>query len=276
MCDAKEILFISADYRLLYPGTGFDEVEDVKALFQFLSTDVNSYLPEDFHINPSRIAVAGGSAGGYISRLASLHAKPRPVAMLNFFGMGGDFLTDYILSLKTPETISKFHWTTPSDADILALGEPKPLAKDPYYYDGVTNSVTTQSGRHILFSWHRLHGTLLDCLVGEEGFSVRLREMPYSEREAAIPAHVKELFPQANIDENFPPTFLAHGDEDYIVFVEESEHNYQQLQAVGVRSELHVVPGADHGLVLGDGKLAPGAEKVQRLGFEFLFSELSR
>lgn len=97
MCDAKDMVFISADWWLLYPGTGFDQIGDVKALLRFLSAKVNSDLPHGTILNSSRIAVAGVSAGGCIARLAALRAELCPVAILNLFSTGSDFLTDCII-----------------------------------------------------------------------------------------------------------------------------------------------------------------------------------
>lgn len=276
MCGAKGIAFISADYRLLCPCTGLDQIDDVQALFRFLSGDVNSHLPQGLSINPSKIALAGVSAGGYIASLAALYAEPRPVAMLNYFGMGGDLLADYMIAVRTPEFIAKSGWGNPSEEEVLALGKLVPIAEDPMVFNPATKQMRSKLGRLTLFEWNVNRGAILDRLVGEEGISEQLRKQPYDERAVALSSSARKLFPQLHIDKNFPPTYLAHGDEDTLVLLSESEHMYRQLQHAGVRSELHVVPGAGHGFrSASGGGLAAGVDEVNRLGFEFLVKELA-
>ena len=97
---AAGILFISADYRLLPPATGLDIKEDIEDLFRFLSNDVDPHLAQycvsvgypTVHLDSSRIAVAGTSAGGLCAYLAAVHADPKPVAVLGMYSMGGNFL----------------------------------------------------------------------------------------------------------------------------------------------------------------------------------------
>ena len=116
---------------------------------------------------------------------------------------------------------------------------------------------------------------MLDILAGEVGLSDRLRPLPPAEREAAIPAHLAAIFPQLHINSSFPPTILIHGKDDTAVIVGESEYTYQQLQKAGVRSELHVVPGAEHGLVIMPSwKEVPEAAGMYKKGFEFLAKEI--
>lgn len=57
-----------------------------------------------------------------------------------------------------------------------------------------------------------------------------------------------EVFsPMHNIDRDHPPTIVLLGDEDNLVPVSTAEAYQQQLQELGIRSELHVYPGAPHG-----------------------------
>lgn len=60
---ARGVIFIGADYRLLHPLTGHDEIEDVKTLFRFLSKDISRHFPSGVALDSTRLAVAGFSAG---------------------------------------------------------------------------------------------------------------------------------------------------------------------------------------------------------------------
>ncbi|KAF8308381.1 alpha/beta-hydrolase, partial [Clavulina sp. PMI_390] len=70
---------ISADYRLLIPASAEEIIEDVKRLFVFISSNI----PQ---IDMNRVAVGGGSAGGYVARLTGLYANPKPKAVYSLYG----------------------------------------------------------------------------------------------------------------------------------------------------------------------------------------------
>ncbi|KZP01920.1 hypothetical protein FIBSPDRAFT_192363 [Athelia psychrophila] len=124
----------------------------------------------------------------------------------------------YMVALKTPEAILNFGWESPPEEAILALGKPVPLTEDPITFNLATKALESKFGRQCQFPWNWKHGIFLDRLVGEEGFSARLRTLPYSKREGAVlPAHIKRLF---IINAAFPPTFFAH--DNYTVFLRES------------------------------------------------------
>jgi acetyl esterase/lipase len=84
---AAGLAFISADYRLLPPGTGHDVLKDVVDLFAFLA---RTPMLGTVLLDGTRLAVAGASAGGMCAFLAAIHANPRPRAVLSLYGLGGD------------------------------------------------------------------------------------------------------------------------------------------------------------------------------------------
>ena len=71
--------------------------------------------------------------------------------------------------------------------------------------------------------------------------------------------------------------FFIHGEQDSVVLVSESEYTHRQLQRAGVRSVLHIVPDAEHGLHIQteEGKLAPQVEDLYKQAFEFLAKEMA-
>jgi acetyl esterase/lipase len=98
---ARGVIFISADYRLIPPGTGYDVLADVKDAIAFVAGDLNVQLNQEladlgsgsrFRIDPTSIGVAGTSAGGFCAYLCAIYAVPRPKVVLSLYGMGGDFL----------------------------------------------------------------------------------------------------------------------------------------------------------------------------------------
>lgn len=62
-------------------------LDDVHGLFEFISEKV----PQ---VDANRIAVGGGSAGGYVARLAALYARPRPKALFSLYASGCHRLCD--------------------------------------------------------------------------------------------------------------------------------------------------------------------------------------
>lgn len=70
--DAQLLCQISPDYTLLGPQTAASIVEDVKDLFTWISTSLNTELSRSTSqlVNSDKIAVSGHSAGGYLSYIA--------------------------------------------------------------------------------------------------------------------------------------------------------------------------------------------------------------
>ena len=94
---AAGLAFISADYRLLPPSTGHDVLEDVVDLFTFLG---RTPTLGSLHLDASRLAVAGSSAGGMCAFLAAIHAKPRPRAVLSLYGLGGEVFVGVLSTMR--------------------------------------------------------------------------------------------------------------------------------------------------------------------------------
>lgn len=68
---------------------------------------------------------------------------------------------------------------------------------------------------------------------------------------------------------NFPPTFFIHGLEDNLVIPEFSKRASRALRALGVETELAIVPGASHGFDIGLEFEEPQYEYIRR-AIEFL------
>ena len=78
MLEAGHVL-ISLDYRLA-PETQLAEiVHDVEDAFDWIRRNG----PRLFKIDPTRIAVAGGSAGGYLTLTSGFRVRPRPAVLLS-------------------------------------------------------------------------------------------------------------------------------------------------------------------------------------------------
>lgn len=75
---------VSIDYRLA-PQVKLPAIlEDVEDACRW----VREKGPELFHINPEKIYVMGQSAGGYLTQVAGYRVRPRPRALVSFWGYG--------------------------------------------------------------------------------------------------------------------------------------------------------------------------------------------
>jgi len=273
---AEGYIFISADYRLLFPASSHDQIADVKALFQYLaSPSFSANLPANLgSLDMNRIAVAGASAGAYIARLAVIYVQPRPRALLSLFGMGGDLLSDNWVGRGIAPGRSELV-TREQVAHFLGQEHPTTVSEAPVFWDPDARKIRDAYGRDTLITWFRQEGLFHDYFTGIKGLGEKLRLLSPAERRAAIPLSARVLYPEILIDESFAPTVLVHGAIDPVVLKEESEETYRQLKELGIETEIHIVDGADHGLIdLQTGGLANGAMDAQLKAFEFVAKHL--
>ena len=283
----NKIILISADYRLLHPSTGFSIIEDVKALFEFVAApDFSStHLPADVTLDTSRLAVSGESSGGYPATLAGIYAQPKPRAVMLQYPAGTNILSDHYLQPKpngapTPDGSGATVVIPKEAVDKFLEDTSNEISDDPV---GFLSGKPEQgdSGRTALLEYWLMQGTLLDNLLGRPGISKQLLDAgkTVEEREKAVTAELKAAVPQLNIGKEFPPTFLFHGAADKFFPPEESVTMHEKLQALGIRSELHLVEGGAHGLIdatkLPELAMVPGTGPVQQRAAEWLLQELN-
>lgn len=263
-------VFVSADYRLIVPCTAFDIIEDVKALFVYLVAPDGfaKLLPTDRTVDGRRIAVAGCSGGGYVSRLACVHARPRPAAHINFFGIGGDMLNDHLLlprkgsfAVNDPATEAKVDKLLEKPGVIVSNDDEEPFPNTRAMLVGRLSS----------------NGTWLDHYWGSPGISEKLAAVPYEKRLSIFPEHLRPVLPEIHIDTSYPATFHLHGSEDLLVLPDESRADYAKQMQAGVRAELVMVPGAHHMLInewppTELTELVPSTAEVLRQAADFIIS----
>ena len=73
---------VSIDYRLAPETKLAAIIEDLEDAYAW----VRAEGPDLFKIDPNRIAVVGHSAGGYLTLVAGFRLKPRPRALVSFYG----------------------------------------------------------------------------------------------------------------------------------------------------------------------------------------------
>ncbi|KAJ5353081.1 alpha/beta-hydrolase [Penicillium brevicompactum] len=237
-CQKQGYIFISADYRLCHPTNTLDQIDDAKALFNFLSKDFDNNLPESITLDTSRIAVSGFSAGAYSARAACVYADPKPAVLISVYGLGGDLLLDHWTRGRPPTSIAKF-------VDLNEV--PRLLADQTVVSDDYKEGEPLPKRFALTVQWE-LDGTMLDGCFGAPGLGSKLDAVEYSLREAAVPQELKPGVLQSLVTEKYPPSVFVHGTADEVVPDQESIHHHNQLVQLGVKSELLLVKDGPHGL----------------------------
>jgi acetyl esterase/lipase len=232
LCRAEGFALVSFDYRLAPEVKLPAIIEDIEDAFRWL----REQGPKQFHIDPDRVVVAGGSAGGYLTLVTGLRIKPRPRALVAYWGYG-DVDGDW--------------YTKPSDHYRKTV----PLISKDEAFKGVGGRVLTgsevsadeQKARGRFYHYLRQNGLWTREVTGFDPDKEARQLDPYC--------------PVRNVTADYPPTILIHGTEDTDVPYELSAAMAKELARNKVPHELVTVQGAGHGLSGGDKKLVEEAQE---------------
>jgi acetyl esterase/lipase len=234
-------VLVSFDYRLA-PETKLPAIiEDIEDAFGWLRREGS----KRFHIDPDRIAVTGGSAGGYLTLAAGYRVQPRPRVLLAFFGYG-DLIGDWY-STSSPHPRHNQRKISDAEAWRQVSGPLVADARDRKGDGGVFYNFCRQTG-----GWPK----------AVSGWDPR-----------AEPEKFNPFMPLKNVDKSYPPTVLIHGTADTDVPFDQSKLMAQEFQKHGVPFQFHEIAHAEHGLAGGDrGEI----DEAQRKAFEFVKHYLDR
>lgn len=225
LCRNEGFALVSFDYRLAPEVKLVDIIEDINDAFRWLEKEAPNLL----HVDPKRIVVAGGSAGGYLTLMTGFAITPRPVALVAFWGYGdvdGDWYTRPSDHYRTAaQLVSPEEATKAVGASVLTG----------------TSAGEEQKARGRYYLYLRQNGLWTSHVTGVD---------PAKER-----GKLDRFCPVRNVTESFPPTLLVHGTEDTDVPYQLSVDMAKELARHNVPHELVTVRGAGHGLAGGDRKL---------------------
>ncbi|MBP86283.1 MAG: hypothetical protein CMJ64_06160 [Planctomycetaceae bacterium] len=225
---------VSIDYRLA-PETQLPEIiSDVEDAFAWIRNEG----PKLFHIDPDRMAVTGGSAGGYLTLVSGCRVDPKPKVLVAFWGYG-DLVGDWY---SKPSPHPRHHGTKLSREEAFAQVSGLP----------VSDSRERKGNGGAFYQHCRQHGIWPKSVSGWD---------PHTEPEKFYP-----FMPVKNVDGEYPPTVLIHGTRDTDVPYEQSVMMKEQFAKHRVRHELLSIPNGEHGLAGGDATLINAAYK-QALAF---------
>jgi len=231
---------VSIDYRLA-PETKLPAIiEDVEDAFKW----IRQKGPELCHIDSSRIAVLGGSAGGYLTLTTGYRVKPRPIVLVSFWGYG-DLIGDWYSKPSHHPRHHRSHMTE-EQARKQVSGPVVANSRDRDGDGGAFYQFCRQQGL-----WPKeVSGWNPDTQAGEF--------YPY--------------MPVKNFTKEYPPTLLIHGTKDTDVPYEQSVMMAAEFKKCGVRHEFITIADAEHGLAGGDKEQIDSAYKRV---FEFVHKQMA-
>jgi acetyl esterase/lipase len=226
---------ISIDYRLApetrLPGI----VEDIKDVIQW----VRANGPDLLGIDSTKIFIIGHSAGAYLALMSGYILRNPPQGIVSFYGYGS-ILSEWFNKpdsfYRTKNLISK-EKATKLIRDSITTGFQSDDRNDLYYYG-------RQSG-----VWPRLISNH-DPTIEAEWF--------------------KRYCPIKNINSNYPPALLLHGDKDLDVPFIESVLMDKELELKKINHKFIKMINYGHGFDYHDGLKNPDVYKVFKEVIVFL------
>ncbi len=234
-------VLVSFDYRLA-PETKLPGIiEDLEDAFRWLRREG----PQRFHTAPDRVAVTGGSAGGYLTLVTGHRVEPRPRVLLAFWGYG-DLVGDWY-STPSPHPRHNQKKFTADEALCQVTGPPVADARERTGDGGIFYNFCRQTG-----AWPK---------------SVTTWD-PHREPEKFFP-----YMPLKNVRAGFPPTVLIHGTADTDVPLEQSQLMVKEFERQNIPFQFHPIARGEHGLGGGD---PAEIEEAHRQAFAFVKQQLER
>jgi acetyl esterase/lipase len=204
----------SLEYRLA-GETGFPaQLQDSRAAIRFLKANAAKY-----GIDPAKVGVWGGSAGGHLSALTAYSC--------------GDTSLDPALAAAGSATPAPAGSATPAPAGSAT---PAPAGSE-----------CVQS----LVSWYGVFdfAAIINRPLSSNGQVSPENQLLRCRPVECDPARIAAVSPVSYIDADDPPSLLIHGEKDAVVDVSQSRIAEARLKAAGVPVESIYIPGVDHSFI---------------------------
>jgi acetyl esterase/lipase len=215
----KKFVLVSIDYRLapqIKLPTIAEDLQDAIAW-------IYEKGPSLFRADTRRVVIVGGSAGGYLTMLAGAIAKPKPTALVAYWGYG---------EIDGPWTReSSTHHGEKIDRESVANSLGKNVVTN-------TDDLAEAKTRSRYYRYLRQNGLWSREVTGLD---------PVTQKET-----LTKYCPVRQISRDYPPILMVHGTLDSDVPYACSTEMARELERQGVKYELLSVPNAEHGLRDGD------------------------
>jgi acetyl esterase/lipase len=210
---------VSIDYRLAPETKLPDIIDDVREAFR----SICEALPRQCNLDPSRVGVIGGSAGGYLTQMTGSAVAPRPKALVSLYGYGD--LVGPWYSVPDP-----FYCQLPRVSEEEARGV---VGTEP-----VSETYRGGPDRFRFYLWCRQTGNWPKEILGIDPKTNDAAFAPYC--------------PERNVTRAYPPTLLLHGNADTDVPYQRSVDMAKKLSETGVEHDFITIDGGPHGF---DGRI---------------------
>ena len=181
-----------------------DVLQDMHRAVRFIR-----YHAKDYHINPDRIGISGGSAGGHLS------------LMQGTAGTAGDSSAKDPVDRESSRVQAVGCFFPPTD--FLNYGKPGEIALGC----GVLKDFRAP------FDFHEFD-------PAKKAF------VPITDVGKIIEIG-RQISPITHVTPDDPPTLIIHGDKDFLVPIQQAEIIVDKLKAAGVEAKLVVKKGEAHG-----------------------------
>ena len=202
----------SINYRIA-PTAKFPEpLEDVKAAIRYLKANADR-----FGIDPARVGIVGGSAGGYLTAMAGTTSGTKT------FDKGEN--------LQVTSDVK-------AAVDLYGLSDLTQVGAD--FSEEVQAKHRSAGATEALWvNGSPVFGGRDGGILADKHISSLLHRFYMQAAEAANPIHY--------ISKTSAPMLLMHGTADTVVSPSQTDLLYQALQKSGIPSERYLVTGAAHG-----------------------------
>ena len=209
---------VSINHRLAPPSFLSDIVQDMQAAYKW----IKNKLPAKnlSAVDPDLVCVFGKSAGGGLALMGGKHLHPRFPCIISFYPYGASLLDN---DFYDPTT-------SPSEELVAAVKRLK--------------AVTIESPRSKLPTDDR--NTVFKLSIKEKKGGWLLATHNPKEDPKIVRARLKEWSPIDNIDQHYPPTWLAHGMDDSLVPYEQSVKMKEKLEKHNRAVVLDLPPNEGH------------------------------
>ncbi len=236
---SNNCVLVSFDYRLA-PETKLPLIiEDVEDAFKWL----RARGPKLFGADPNRIAVTGGSAGGYLTLATGHRVKPRPQVLLAFWGYG-DLVGEWY-SKPSPHPRHNQRKVDREEAFEQVKGP------------AVADSQERKGNGGLFYIYCRQTGLWPKLVSGWD---------PVTEAEKFNP-----YMPVKNVTPDYPPTVMIHGTRDTDVPHDQSSMMAREFKRHGVPHQFFSIKNGEHGL---SGADRGDVNQANELALEFMKKHL--